>query len=177
MPRPLYLLGRAQPGWRGGAVTFSPASHASLTLALRGKREPRTFRRPGKNGERRPSRIRFAPFRSDRFHSKTGRSEFRAPAGPDQFRWPQGAVGEGSVQALGSFPNDLAERFRSLLADSCVIHHRHGIRQRIERNHRGAPEPTSPPTIRGLPSGFTGYPRRCQACRPPARGRTLRMPR
>src|SRR5260370_7425767 len=51
MPRPLHLLGRAQPGWRGGAVTFSPASYASLILALRGKREPLPFRRAGNNGD------------------------------------------------------------------------------------------------------------------------------
>jgi len=51
MPRPLHLLGRAQPGWRGGAITFSPASYASLILALRGKREPLPFRRAGNNGD------------------------------------------------------------------------------------------------------------------------------
>src|SRR5216683_1404521 len=134
MPRPLHLLGRAQPGWRGGAVTFSPASYASLILALRGKREPLPFRRAGNNG--------------DGLRALTVTDVDRAIGADPQLRLE--FLEHGDLPVSGSRPSDRTDfirrrvvvnfmlqrariSFRGLLADSCVIHDRHGTRQRIER--------------------------------------------
>ncbi len=160
MPRPLHLLGRAQPGWRGGAVTFSPASYASLILALRGKREPLPFRRAGNNGDGLRAltvtdvdraigadpqlRLEFLehgdlPVSGSR---PSDRTDFIRRRVVVNFMLQRARISSrglrergwrGSFQTLGSVPDDVAERFRGLLADSCVIHDRHGIRQRIER--------------------------------------------
>src|SRR5258708_24444407 len=114
-------FGRAKPGWRGEVVTFSSASHPSLTIGLRAKREPGL------------ELLNDSDLPVSGWHPSDGPDfirrrvvvNFVLPAGPDLFRWPQGAAGEGSIQALGLFPDDLAG-VRSLLADSCVIHNGEG---------------------------------------------------